>query len=756
MPRPRVPPRSPFGYNMGAMSNRSTNRRSRDNRRRRRTQRRGLGQAMIVALLLTPFLVAILGLGAFTLGLRTAAAVGKDVPRLEDQGTVVLAETSRIFAADGTLLAYLHGVENRTLIGGERIPEVIKDAVVAIEDERFYQHNGVDVEAVARAALVNLEAGTVEEGFSTITMQLVGNLYLDRTEVSLTRKFREMALAWQLETKMTKDEILDQYLNTVYFGANAYGVQAASRTYFDKDPKDLTLPEAALLAGLPQAPSAYSPRNHPQAALDRRNLVLTRMYTNGFITYDQYREATRARLGLAPASPYTKVQEPYVVAYVRKQLIDMFGEDMVFKGGLTVETTIVPRYQELAQEAIATTLDREGDPSAALVAIESRTGYIRAMVGGSDYDSSKFNLAAQGRRQPGSAFKTFALVGAVELGIDPYNTYYESQPLELDIPGSTEPWKVKTFGNSYYGSTSVYQATLRSDNTVYAQLALDVSAERIVDVAYRMGITSTLNPNPAIALGGLTHGVSPLEMASAYATLANQGRHRQATAILKVTDAKGEVIWSAEPRETQAISAGVAYVVAKILEKNVISGTGTRARLGRPAAGKTGTAQNYQDAWFCGFIPELSTAVWVGHPEAQIEMRNVHGIRVTGGSFPAIIWAKFMKAVESDYPDPEFARPEVAVKYDYTFKSRFAVEPTTTTESTTTTLDGSSTTGSTIIFPTTGTTGPGTSTTQGPTTTRTATTVRPPTTQTTQPTTTYPTGPPPTPSPTAPIPPTTG
>ena len=524
------------------MSNGSTNRgsniqrRSRDNRRRRRAQGRGVGQALTVALVLTPFLLLVLGLGTFTLGLRTAAAVQKDVPRLEDQQQVVLAETSRIYAADGELLAYLHGVENRTLIGGERIPELVKDAVVAIEDERFYKHNGVDLQGVARASLVNLEAGQIQEGFSTITMQLVGNLYLDRRDVSLTRKFREMTLAWQLETIMSKDEILDQYLNTIFFGANAYGIQAAARTYFDKDPKDLTLAEAALLAGLPQAPTAYSPRIHSSEALDRRNVVLARMYSNGFITYDQYLAAVAQKLVLAPVSPYTAVQEPYVVAFVRKQLIDMFGEDMVFKGGLTVETTIVPRYQQLAQEAIATTLNLEGDPSAALVAIETRTGFIRAMVGGSDYDVSKFNLAAQGRRQPGSAFKTFALVGAVEMGIDPYNTYYVSQPLELAIPGSTEPWKVKTFGNSYYGSTSVAQATLRSDNTVYAQLALDVTAERIVDVAYRMGITSTLNANPAIALGGLTHGVSPLEMASAYATLANAGRHRQPTAILKVTN----------------------------------------------------------------------------------------------------------------------------------------------------------------------------------------------------------------------------
>ncbi len=705
------------------MSHRNTTRRSRDNRRRRLSQGRGLGQALTVALVLTPFLVLILGLGTFTLGLRTAVAVGEDVPRIEDQKQVVLAQTSRIYAADGTLLAYLHGVENRTLIGGERIPELVKDAVVAIEDERFYKHNGVDLEAVARASLVNLESGRIEEGFSTITMQLVGNLYLDRLDISLTRKFREMTLAWQLETIMSKDEILDQYLNTIFFGANAYGIQAAARTYFDKDPKDLTLTEAALLAGLPQAPTAYSPRIHPKAALDRRNVVLARMYTNGFITYDQYRGATAEKLHLAPVSPYAKVQEPYVVAYVRKQLIDMFGEDKVFKGGLTVETTIIPRYQQLGQEAIASTLNREGDPSAALVSIESRTGYIRAMVGGSDYDVSKFNLASQGRRQPGSAFKTFALTAAVERGIDPYTTYYESMPLELDIPGSTEPWKVKTFGNTYYGSTNVYQATLRSDNTVFAQLALDVGAENIVDVAHRMGITSKLNPNPAIALGGLTHGVSPLEMASAYATLANEGRHRQSTMILKVTDSNGEVIWRAEPKETQAISSGVAYAVTEILEQNIRSGTGTRARLDRPAAGKTGTAQNYQDAWFCGFIPELSTAVWMGHPEAQIQMRNVHGVRVTGGSFPAMIWAKFMKGVQADYPDKRFKTPEVQVEYDHEFKSQFAVEPTTTTESTTTT-------GVTIIFPTTVTTG--TTPPTAPTTATTATTA-PPTTVTTSP-----------------------
>ncbi len=706
---------------------------------------------MIVALICMPFLVAVASLGVLTLGLRTAVAIGEDVPKLEDQKSVVLAETSRIYAADGTLLAYLHGVENRTLIGGERIPQVVKDAIVAIEDERFYQHKGVDFEGILRAAYRDLEAGKVTEGASTITQQLVGNLYLDRTDKSITRKFREAALAWQLETKMSKDEILDAYLNTVYFGSNAYGVQAAARTYYDKDPKDLTLAEAALLAGLPQAPTAYSPRVNPAAAVERRNLVLRNMLTNGFITDEEYQAAAAAPLGLATSSPYTKVQEPYVVAYVRKQLIDMFGEDMVFKGGLTVETSIEPKYQRWAQEAIAGTLDRQGDPSGALVSIETRTGHIKAMVGGTDYDSSKFNLAAQGRRQPGSAFKTFVLAAAVERGIDPFTTYYESMPLSIDLPGSKKPWVVSTYGHDYYGSTSVAQATLRSDNTVYAQLALDVTPERIADIAHRMGVTSHLDANPAMALGGLTYGVSPLEMASAYATLADEGTHVQPVLILRVKDSRGKVIWEAEPKKTQAISAGVAYVVTQILQQNVQRGTGTKAQLSVPAAGKTGTAQNYQDAWFCGYTRSLSTSVWVGHPEAQIEMRDVHGIRVTGGSFPAIIWAKFMRNAIGDYPSEEFERPSTMVKYDHGFKSKYSVEPTSSS-STTSTLGPGTTLAPPITSP--GSTHPATTghTVPNPPTTH---ETNPPTTSRPKPPTTRPTsGTPTTRTPTTAVPPT--
>jgi penicillin-binding protein 1A len=650
--------------------------------------RRRRVMVLVPIIIAVPILVLWVFAGALMVGLRTVAAVEPDIPSLEAQRTVTLAETSEIYASDGTLLAYLHGTENRTVVSSDKIPDIMRLATIAIEDERFFSHSGVDFEGFVRALVTNLQSQSVQEGFSTITMQLVGNLYLDRTDISIDRKFNEMALAWQMERKYSKREIIDMYLNTIYFGANAYGIEAAARTYFDKEPIDLTLPEAALLAGLPQAPTAYSPRRHPEEAMRRRDLVIVKMNELGFITNSEAKEALDTPLELAPYSPYTKIQEPYVVAYVRKQLINMFGEDKVFAGGLRVETTINPKYQRLAMDAITSNLNEPGDPSAALVSIEVGTGYIRAMIGGSDYDSSKFNLAAQGRRQPGSAFKTFCLVAAIEMGMDPYNTYYDSRPITIDIPGAPEPWDVTTYGHSYYGTSSVYSATLRSDNTVYAQMAMDVGAPRIVDVAKRMGITSELNADPAIALGGLKYGVSALEMASAYATLANNGEHIEPTIIRRVTDASGKVIWEANPKRTQAISSGVAEVVTKILRANIASGTGTRADIERPNAGKTGTATNWCDAWFCGYTPNLSTAVWMGNADAQVPMDNVHGIRVTGGSFPALIWHDFMYEADRDYPEKEFPAATTPVRYDPLFESGYSVTPasSSTISITTTTL----------------------------------------------------------------------
>jgi penicillin-binding protein 1A len=690
-------------------------RRSVRKRRAERVHRRRV-IILIAVLVVIPLIAAGIFAVVLSVGLRTVAAVQNDIPSLADQHQVSLAETSSIYASDGTLLAYLHGVENRKVISGAQIPQVLRNAVVAIEDERFYSHQGVDFQSFVRALVTDVNAQQTAKGFSTITMQLVGNLYLDRTDLSFSRKFNEMALAFQLERKYSKEEILDLYLNTVYFGSNAYGVEAAAKTYFNKEPADLTLPEAALIAGLPQAPTGYSPRLHADKALERRNLVIERMRTNGFITDDEADAALLTPVELAPYSPYTQVQEPYVVAYVRKQLIDMFGEEKVFQGGLQVETTINPAYQKLATDAISSTLNKPGDPSAALVSIESGTGYIRAMVGGTDYSTSMFNLASQGRRQAGSAFKTFALTAAVEMGINPAETYYMSMPLSLTVPGSTVPWKVKTYSGQGYGISTLVQATLRSDNTVYAQLALDVGADRIVDTAHRMGITSYLNADPAIVLGGLTYGVSPLEMASAYGTLSNAGEHVEPTIILQIKDSSGKVIWKANPKRTQAISAGVAYAVTSILEQNILHGTGTKADIGRPAAGKTGTTQDNSDAWFCGYTPHLSTTVWVGHPEGLVPMNNVHGIAVTGGSFPAIIWQKFMSVADNDYPKAEFTAPSVLVTYNPFFVSKYATWPSSTTTQSTTTTTAPPPTTLTTAKPSTTTTR-STTTTVKPTTT---------------------------------------
>ena len=663
---------------------------------------RGPRAIVVVAALMA----AVLGVtaGAVLLGLNMVVAGARDLPQLGNQQPVSEAETTQIFASDGTLLAFLYGEQNRTIISSQEISPELKHAIVAIEDQRFYEHKGVDYQGLIRALAADIEAKKAVQGASTITEQLVGNLYLNRNDTSLSRKIKEAALALQYEQKYTKDEILAQYLNTVYFGANAYGVQAAAQTYFDKDPKDLTLAEAALLAGLPQAPTAFNPRVNPQGALNRRNEVLAAMYKQGYVTFDQYQQALGTPIELGPSSPYTQVREPYVVDYVKQQLFAMFGQEKVFKGGLRVETTINPAYQKLAATAISTTLNQPGDPSAALVTVDPKTGYIRAMVSSSDYDKTKFNLAAQARRQPGSAFKPFCLVGALEMGIDPYSTYYQSQPLQLKIPGSSTPWSVSTFGNSYYGTSSIFQATLRSDNTVYAQLAMDVGADRIVDVAHRMGITSPLNADPAVVLGGLTYGVSPLEMASAYGTLSNQGQHVEPVIIDKVWDASGKLIWQASPKTAQAISAGVAYAATEILEQNVLRGTGTAAQIGRPAAGKTGTASDFADAWFCGYTPNLSTAVWVGHPEGKVPMTDVHGISVTGGSFPAQIWSRFMDKADRDFPQTDFFPPQAPAQYDQRFQSQYAVPPTssTTSSSTSTTLLTSTTTSTTPGAPDTG------------------------------------------------------
>jgi penicillin-binding protein 1A len=478
-------------------------------------------------------------------------------------------------------------------------------------------------------------------------------------------------------------------MNQVYFGNHAYGVEAAAQTYFSKPARKLTMMESALLAGLPQAPSLYDPVLHPEAALARRAEVLQALNANHDITDAQLQTALTDRsLHLRPGRLYTKIREPYFFSFVRDQLIAKYGAQTVQSGGLRVYTTIDPAFQRAAGEAITETLYLKDDPAAALVSINPANGAIRAMT--AVYPGRKknqFNLVAQARRQAGSTFKTFALTTAVAQGINPATSTYVSGPFHYQPDPSLEPWDVSTYSHTYSGTISIQQATLQSDNTVYAQLTLDVGPENVAAMAHRLGVESPLQPVPSIGLG--SNAVSPLDMASAYATLAAGGVYSRPMAIRKVILANGKEDTKAgwgTPARRRVIPDGVAYTVTKILEQNVLYGTGTRANFGRPAAGKTGTTDDHADAWFCGYVPNLEATVWVGYPQAEIPMENVHGIAVAGGSFPAEIWRLFMERAIRYTHSQDFALPKTYPVWkpfergDYAIQ--YAPETTTTTTET--------------------------------------------------------------------------
>jgi penicillin-binding protein 1A len=665
--------------------------RGRRERQRRRSRARSRRRLIVLAALVVVIagIAAVAG-GAFT---GASAALSCDLSSLRP---VTIGQNSFIYAADGSTLGAIPAERNRQPRSLDDIAHWVPEATVAIEDRRFYSHIGVDVSGVLRALVKNVEAGKIVEGGSTITQQLVRNLYIGN-EKSFSRKAKEACLALKLDNAWSKEKILETYLNQVYFGNHAYGVEAAAQTYFSKPSAKLTLVQAALLAGLPQAPSVFDPFNRPSEAVARRNDVLKAMRDSGDIDEARYRDAIAKPLKLKRGELYTRIREPYFFSYVRDLLIKEYGVSTVRSGGLKVYTTIDPRYQNAAVRAIKDTLNQPGDPASALVSINPDNGAIRAMNAVAPQRKNlQFNLAAQGRRQAGSAFKTFVLTESIEEGINPSTTYLSApfrwQP-DPTCSAAVDPncvWDVSTFDNSYIGRTSIAAATLRSDNTVYARLTLDVGPENVADVAHRMGITTKLEPVASIGLG--SNAVSVLEMASAYATLSAGGVYSEPMAIRKVILANGkeddEAGWGKAKRK-RVFSDGVAYEVTKILEANVRGGTGTGAYFGRPAAGKTGTTDDFADAWFCGYTPDLATAVWVGYPNAQIEMRNVHGISVSGGSFPATIWRLFMQAALYGVPSSDFPFPKNPAQWT-PFQGQYALsgaEPTTstgTTEKTTT------------------------------------------------------------------------
>jgi penicillin-binding protein 1A len=683
---------------------------------RRTRRRRTLGKAKRkrrTTLILGALLIVVLALIASGVGAVAAFRSSCDLTSLRP---VEIGQNSFVFAANGSLLGSIPAERNRTPVALWRVSPWMRKATVAIEDHRFYQHGGVDYEGIARAAWKDISAGHVVQGGSTITQQLVRNLYISK-ERTFKRKLKEACLAIKLSRAKSKDWILAQYMNQVYYGNHAYGIEAASQTYFSKHARDLTLDEAALLAGLPQAPSSYDPLHRPAAALARRDSVLNAMLENGDITSDRYRAAIAQRdLRLKPGKLYTKIREPYFFSYVRDQLLAEYGANTVRSGGLRVYTTINPRLQLAAAKAIRDTLYLRDDPAAAVVSINPANGAIRAMTAVTPgRTGNQFNLVAQARRQPGSTFKVFVLTAAIEMGMNPDSTYYTSAPFHYQPDPYTEAWDVSTYDHSYSGSVSVTSATLASDNTVYAQLTLDVGPDKVAEMAHRLGVQSTLDVVPAMGLGA--DAISPLEEASAYATLAAGGIYSKPMAIRKVVLANGKVDTDAgwgQPQRRRAISDGVAYEVTQILEDNVLEGTGVGAYFSRPAAGKTGTTDNHADAWFSGYVPQLETTVWVGYPQGEIPMESVHGISVAGGTFPATIWRLFMEGAMANAPALDWQQPRNPVVWRSFTQGQYASSlsappPPYYAPSTTTTTTGRTTTAA----PTTPTT-----------TARTATTVR--------------------------------
>ncbi|HEX5980627.1 MAG TPA: transglycosylase domain-containing protein [Thermoleophilaceae bacterium] len=620
-------------------------------------------------------------------------AVARDLPSLENQAEFRAAENSILFADDCreldsgncTRIAKLTGNLNRILVREGEISPHIKNAVISIEDRRFYSHEGVDYTGIARALWQDILRRSAAQGGSTITQQFVKNALAAQGNRSVFQKLRESALAYHLERKWSKEKILTQYLNTVYFGNGAYGVEAAVRTYFGEgdEPEELkgaedtagviyqdetlepppdpdrressrvTPAEAALLAGMIASPSMYDPIENPQQAGERRNMVLTRMLEQEMITEAQYEEALRTPVPDEDEvdPPDADSDQPYFTSWMTEHLLDLYSPGVVFGGGLKVKTTIDPELQQAAESAIAGRLAGVG-PSASLVAIENKTGAVKAMVGGTDFDARPFNLATNGHRQPGSAFKPFILVRALADGIDP-NSSWASMPKELPFKGVKGPelFKVANYEDSYLGTASLWSATASSDNSVFAELGMKVKPKRVARIARRMGIRTDLSTNPAMLLGGLEEGVTPLEMAYAYSTLANEGVKVSGSlapdqtgpvAIREVEGPNGTKV--NEEVETRVFPKKVGQVAKDMLSLVVTAGTGEAAQVGDEFIwGKTGTTENYGDAWFVGGNEQLTVAIWVGYADKVQPMEYEYaGGPVAGGTYPAVIFSDFM------------------------------------------------------------------------------------------------------------------
>ena len=569
---------------------------------------------------------------------------------------LVSGGSSQVFASGGTRLGFIRAEVLRTPVTTSEIPKNLKEATISIEDQRFWKNNGVDATGIFRAAVKDVTEGKTLQGASTIAMQLVRNLYMRSDTHTFKQKIEEAKMALDYEKCRTRPEILTEYLNTVPYGTvggqTMLGVQAASRVLFNKPVSQLDLQQAALLAGLPQAPSEYNPFLDAGAARRRRNEVLKKMAQLHYISSAEARAAESAGLGVERGNFYQQRKEDFFFEYVRELLDKRYGRRAVQQGGLKVYTTINLHMQYLARKAIAEVLNEPEDPASAIVTINPANGDIEAMAESESYEKSQYNLAADGHRQPGSTFKAIDLADALSQGIDPNSTYYLSHTLAPGWLPAYPTYEVKTFeGTSLNKSINLVQATVTSDNTVYAQLAADLGESTVTETAHKMGVTSHLDNFAAEALGGLKLGVTPLEMADVYATLADGGWRNSPIAITKVVfpDGRVDTNWG-KPHRVKVLSTGVTGEETRILHDNVLGGTAGRSAINCPTAAKTGTTSELIDAWLDGYNSEYSTVVWMGYPNRRVSMTDVHGEPQQGGYLPAEIWHAYMAAVTEGHP----------------------------------------------------------------------------------------------------------
>ena len=620
--------------------------------------------SVLVALVLLPLFGAV-GVGANTLNERLDVA-GADFTRVPHP-----PERSTIFAADGSILATIFLDENRDYVKLKYVAPIAQKAVLAIEDDSFYEHGALNFPSLFRATIANLAAGEITQGGSTITQQLVKQAVIGDTTQTFARKFQEAALAIRMEQQYSKDQILELYLNEVYYGNGQYGIGTAAKYYFGKPASKLALGEAALLAAVIRAPGFYDPVLHPDHARARRNEVLDRLAELGWASQKMVDKAKARPIELQRSAGHDRQSvEPFFVHYIRSLILDgttgefdSFGKTReqrihtLYQGGLRIYTTLDPAWQQYAQEAVDASprIDPSKGPDVSLVSVDAKTGAIKAMLSGKDYERDQLDLVWQGRRQVGSAFKPFTLVAAFENGFPSGKVYSSANPFCSPLWLSADHC-VHNAEGSGGGYVDLWTATQNSINVVFAQLALDVGPEAIVEAAHQMGITSALDAVPSITLG--VEEVSTLDMASAYATLANDGIHCEPFAVARVEIPGNKVLYHHKPQCEEAISPEIAHLVTAMLQRVVTGGTGTAAALpGRQVAGKTGTAQDYTNVYFAGYTPQIATAVWVGFPFGQIPMNTYYGDSVFGGTVAAPIWHTFMARAMVGYPVESFESP---------------------------------------------------------------------------------------------------